>query len=361
MPAVKKHGSKKIHGGKLFPARLKNRKASMNSHSRKPKAKILKQAGRWFARTRAGDFSEADRTRLAAWLEADPAHRAAFTATEKTWEEAGLIDPSLLENESRTEKGCFLFRPRLQLAGLAVLMILGLFFFRPEMERAWLAVAGEEKHYATRPGETRTVTLEDGSILEMNANTSFTARCSWWKRRIDLGEGEIFLRVRREPWRPFEVASHQGLARVLGTSFHVRSRGGRVSVDVEEGLVRVETSPRRAGTPARSVELRKGEGVDYGWAGDMAKTRKARLEESTDWRGGKIVFRSMPLAEVLQKLEDYHNVRLKLADPALGGEHFTGVFRVNDLDEILEAVALSFSLTTKAEPDGTLVLAPKRR
>ena len=44
--------------------------------------------------------------RFAAWLEADPAHRAAFTATEKTWEEAGLIDPSLLENESRTEKGC---------------------------------------------------------------------------------------------------------------------------------------------------------------------------------------------------------------------------------------------------------------
>ena len=138
-----------------------------------------------------------------------------------------MLFRSLLENESRTEKGCFLFRPRLQLAGLAVLMILGLFFFRPEMERAWLAVAGGEKHYTTRPGETRTVALEDGSILEMNANTSFTARCSWWKRRIDLGEGEIFLRVRREPWRPFEVASHQGLARVLGMSFHVRSRGGQ--------------------------------------------------------------------------------------------------------------------------------------
>ena len=133
--------------------------------------------------------------------------------------EAGLIDPSLLENESRTEKGCFLFRPRLQLAGLAALMILGLFFFRPEMERAWLAVAGGEKPYATRPGETRTVTLEDGSILEMNANTSFTARCSWWKRRIDLGEGEIFLRVRSA------CAAFGGLCVFYAIGFARRSPG----------------------------------------------------------------------------------------------------------------------------------------
>jgi len=39
------------------------------------------------------------------------------------------------------------------------------------------------------------------------------------------------------------TARGRGLVRVLGTSFNVRSRSGRVSVDVEQGRVQVVTEP----------------------------------------------------------------------------------------------------------------------
>jgi transmembrane sensor len=219
---------------------------------------------------------------------------------------------------------------------------------------------GEEITYYTEIGKTQKITLKDSSRLEMNADSSVTVRYSKWRRNVDLPEGEVFFQVAYNPQRPFEVRSHRGIIKALGTSFHVRSRNCSVSVDVKDGQVQVSTNPERnSAILGRGVVIKKGEGVNYSWPGRMEEVRSARLDEVLAWQKGKIVFRSRRLLEVLQELGHYHRVKLKLADPKLWNSRFTGTFNSHDLNEILLAIKAAFSLNSEIAPDGTVELMSK--
>ena len=331
----------------------------------KPKNKLtdqnLEQAAQWFARSRAEDFSEKEKTQFDAWLRADASHRAAFKEMGETWQEVGLaIAPLALPKRPVASTRCRFFTwPRFQLAGFAAmfLLVISVLFFRSEITNCWVLIMGEEITYRTEIGKIQKITLKDGSTMEMNGDSSVTVRFSRWWRKVGLSEGEIFFHVAYNTQTPFEVRSHQGLVRVLGTDFHVRSRNGKVAVDVENGRVQVTTDPEsNSGISGRGVVIKGGQGVDYNWAGRMDRMRVASLDEVSAWRKGKIVFRSRRLSEVLQELEHYHRVRLKLPDKELSNSRFTGTFDSHDLNEILEAIKVSFSLRSEIAPDGTVVL-----
>lgn len=335
----------------------------------KPKNKLtdqdLEQAAQWFARSRAEDFSKEKMVQLDAWLRADASHRAAFKEMEETWQEVGfLLSPFPLPDRHVAPERNHLFAwPRFQLAGLAAmfLLIISILIFRSEITNCWVLIMGEEITYRTEIGETQKISLKDGSRLEMNGHSSVTVCFNRWRRKVDLPEGEVFFQVAYNTQRPFEVRSHQGMVQVLGTSFHVRSRNGRVAVDVENGRVQVATDPERnSGISGRGVIIKGGQGVDYNWSGRMDRMRVARLDEVSAWRKGKLVFRSKRLWEVLQELGYYHRVKLKLGDKKLRNSRFTGTFNSHDLDEILEAIKVSFSLGSEIAPDGTVVLMSKK-
>ena len=335
----------------------------------KPKNKLmdedLEQAAQWFARLRAEDFSEDERDQFESWLRADASHRAAFKEMEETWQEVGfLLSPSSLpKRHVAPERNHLFIWPRFQLAGLAAmfLLIISILIFRSEITNYWVLIMGEEITYRTEIGETQKITLTDGSRLEINGHSSVTVCFNRWRRKVDLPEGEVFFQVAYNSQRPFEVRSHQGMVRVLGTSFHMRSRNGRVSVDVENGRVQIITDPERnSGILGRGVIIKGGQGVNYNWSGRMDRMRVARLDEVSAWRKGKIVFRSKRLCEVLQELGHYHRVKLKLGDKKLWNSRFTGTFNSHDLDEILEAIKVSFSLKSEIARDGTVVLMSKK-
>ena len=335
----------------------------------KPKNKLmdkdLERAAQWFARSRAEDFSEDERDRFESWIRADASHRAAFKEMEETWQDVGflLFPSSLPDRHVVPERNHLFIWPRFQLAGLAAmfLLIISILIFRSEITNYWVLIMGEEITYRTEIGETQKITLKDGSRLEMNGHSSVTVCFNRWRRKVDLPEGEVFFQVAYNTQTPFEVRSHQGMVQVLGTSFHVRSRNGRVAVDVENGRVQIITNPERnSGISGRGVIIKGGQGVDYNWSGRMDRMRVARLDEVSAWRKGKIVFRSRRLWEVLQELEHYHKVRLELPDKQLWNSRFTGTFNSHDLDEIIEAIKISFSLSSEIAPDGTVVLMSKK-
>ena len=335
---------------------------------RTPKDKLtdqdLEQAAQWFARSRAEDFSEDEKDQFESWLKADVSHRAAFKEMKEIWQEAGiLLSPSTLpDRRVASARYRFFPWPRLRVVSLAamILLVVSIFFFRLEVMNYYTLIMGKEITYRTKIGEIQKIILKDGSKLEINGHSSVTVRFSKWRRKVDLPEGEVFFHVAYNPQRPFEVKSNLGMVRVLGTGFHVRSRNGRVSVDVENGRVHVTTDPERnSGILAREVIIKGGESVDYNWSGRMDRMRVARLDEVSAWRKGKIVFRSRRLWEVLQELEHYHTVKLKFGDKKLRNSRFTGTFDSHDLDEILEAIKVSFSLKSEITTDGTMVLMSK--
>src|SRR5690606_26847429 len=90
-------------------------------------------------------------------------------------------------------------------------------------------------------GEQRTVTLADGSVIELNARSRIKVRYADRERAIDLLQGQALFRVAKDPTKPFIVASGGTYVRAVGTQFDVYKKSVGTVVTVVEGRVAVTT------------------------------------------------------------------------------------------------------------------------
>ena len=143
------------------------------------------------------------------------------------------------------------------------------------------------------PGQTQTVSLPDGSTVELNSGT--TLHCPrWWRlpplrswlgRSVHL-EGEAFFAV-AETGTPFRVDTKNATVRVLGTRFNVQARpiDGRreTRVVVTEG--RVALAAGGATTRLDSAQTAAVQGL-----GRPSAPEPVRLDQRLAWRRGGFSF-----------------------------------------------------------------------
>ncbi|MBN2775257.1 MAG: FecR domain-containing protein, partial [Prolixibacteraceae bacterium] len=93
--------------------------------------------------------------------------------------------------------------------------------------------------YSTIAGEQLTVNLPDGSVVDLNGQSSVKYNPYWWKvNRTVKFEGEGYFEV--EKGKYFSVVSNNGITTVLGTSFNIYSRDENYEVNCLTGKVQVE-------------------------------------------------------------------------------------------------------------------------
>lgn len=299
-----------------------------------------RRAASWFARLRAPDAGEADRRRLRRWLGAAANNRSAFEHCEITWSELGGLGGDPAVQKMLEEARASLNRPRWRrappgmrrwhLAALigvpAVVAVMGIVVLLPDT-------------YTTDIGERRDITLDDGSIMFLNADTSVAVRYLSEERAVHLRHGEAAFRVENDPRRPFTVRVAGGHVRALGTEFAVRYRGKTVDVAVLEGCVEVAADARTAvDARVQEVELGAGYSVRYEEGGDVSTVREIDLSRIAPWRRGKIYFEAARLEDAVAEYSLYTPVRIRLATPDLAEERITGLFNTGDLDGFLFAL-----------------------
>jgi transmembrane sensor len=184
---------------------------------------------------------------------------------------------------------------------------------------------------ATARGETRTVTLPDGSRAELGPDTALSWRFDPATRSVILLRGQAFFTVEPTP-PPFAVAVREaGTARVLGTRFEVAAEADGMGVVVEEGRVEVST-----GTEARVLGAGQSVAVRDGRLGQVLRPD---LGAALAWRGGAIVFFREPLGRVVERLERQAAGRIVIARDGLRALRVSGAFPAGDRDGALQAVA----------------------
>lgn len=174
--------------------------------------------------------------------------------------------------------------------------------------------------------------LPDSSRVLLNAGSSVQYNeADFAEKREIKFEGEAFVEVR--PGAAFNLVSASGSVRVLGTSFNVYSRSEKLRVRCFTGEVEVISS-------GESVRIRSGE---------CAERLKIGLKcdkfdpERPDWKKGEIHFDDAPLEEVLAELERQFGIEISGMNN-ISQKHFSGMFRLDDMEEVLELVEVSMNV-----------------
>jgi len=314
-------------------------------------------AAAWFARKRSGEMTEQEARELAAWLEADLAHRAAYELAAEVWGAAEGVraNPTMLSIRERAlRRGRFGWAGRG--AAIAASVALAVFGGWAAMERApegpvistGLAteanLAGAQmRDFTTDVGQKRTVTLEDGTVVTLDTNTVVHTREGGKVRLVELDRGQAFFKVAHDRSRPFLVRAAGRTVVAVGTEFGVRLDQGQIAVTLIQGKVRVEApiNGRGDGRFSRYVqttELTPGSRLDVA-DGKPWAISEVDPDRDTSWMTDKLVVQDEPLSKVVAELNRYSKRRIVIAEPSLANEPVSGSFRTDNIDEALRAMA----------------------
>ncbi|MDG2527851.1 FecR family protein [Caulobacter endophyticus] len=300
---------------------------------------VRRQAADWLARLRSDSRTQGDEAGFKAWLDRSEHHRTTFDALTSTWELAGALrHDSQIAIAAKPKPPAPLAR-RAVLAGVGVSAI-GL---------GWLAFAPEV--YATGVGETRTLHLDDGSSVLLDADSRLSVRIDGRQRRAGLDKGRAFFRAARDPARPFVVAADgREIIGEGGDAFGVSVLSQTVSVVAVEGQVLVMTP----GQPSGRITASAGQRVLATGQGP-ARRETADVQSATAWRFGQAVFDDQTLVEALAEMNRYSRRRIELSDPALESLRISGVYKAGDNEAFARSVATLLDLDVRASGGGLLI------
>jgi transmembrane sensor len=207
--------------------------------------------------------------------------------------------------------------------------------------------------YATGKGQHRTITLADGSVVDLNAETRLSVSFTRSERRIVLADGQAIFDVTHDKRRPFTVETSSQVVRVVGTQFDVRNRQGDLRVTVARGKVQVR--PIATGASGRAFLLTPGQRLAIGRTG-IAKLEAVDPREALDWRTGRLVYRAEPLANVVADLNRQFVEQVEISDPALAATPITGVIVLDDQAAVITRLSLMLPIRSVPSQRGLLLL-----
>jgi transmembrane sensor len=302
-----------------------------------PLAPAQEAALEWLVRLHDGTATDADWTAYEAWQSENPDHMIAAGRAEQIWESLGQ---AVKRPKAATRRGLGLL---VVCAGLGLSALL--------MGGPWPGALLADQR--TTAGETRRLTLADGSLLALDAATSVDIDITPTHRRLVLHRGALHVQVAPDAAHPFEVIAAGGRTRALGTAFDVRRLSDdEVRVAVTEHAVRVIYP-----TEDTKRDVAEGQMLRYGPQFGLGPAYDADLQSITAWQRGKLVFDRMPLGKVVEEMERYRRGYIFIADTALRELPVTGVFDTNDSEGLLQAIAATLPVRIRALPYAVLITA----
>jgi transmembrane sensor len=376
---------------------------------------ILEEASEWFVDFRVGDVDAAARERFDEWLRRSPEHIRAYMEIAKTYVELparqldGKLDVDALIAYAHSGENVVPFdstdtarphEPQSVAAEASHRVAPAKRAGRsPRQRRRFLAAAScalilviasavwwkakRYPTYATDIGERRSLTLADGSTVDLNARSTLRIEFSDAERRVELLDGQALFQVAKDKDRPFIVVSGNATVRAVGTQFDVYRKVGGTTVTVLEGRVAVYSTANAEPSPTGSAEpgsaapantgsahapghptaaplaskssssgsapalpvapagladptgsaaifLSAGEQVTVTPAHGLPAPAHADIASTTAWMQRRLIFDGSKLSDVVQEFNRYNRRQLVIEGAQLSDLHVSGVYSSTD-------------------------------
>ena len=325
-------------------------------------AEIEADAASWLTVMGREQVSEAEIAEFHRWMKQSDRHRAAFNELSDLWDDLAILqelddiaESAIAISGSRRPRW-----PKRVLFSAAAAMLL-VVFAASMMYLEYLDNLEQQGTFITAVGEQHTLTLSDGSTLQLNTDSHVEVDFSRKERVIQLLRGEAYFDVAKNRQRPFYVYVGDGVVRAVGTAFTVRLRSDdEVEVTVEEGRVALASfeppgSAEPSIKPARQqalAELTAGQSAVFGnQVEQIAQMQAPELNRKLAWRQGMLAYVDEPLLHVVNDVSRYTDITITISDPALRNRPIAGYFRVGEVDALFDSLELTFGLNVERVSD----------
>lgn len=384
---------------------------------------ILEEASNWFVIFRDDDVDSVVRERFDQWLRQSPEHIRAYIEIARTYAEVGSLNLNLKVNikdlvaRARVVDHIVPFNPPSEPkptmpagAGFPVPLDVEVTGGIESDYRVPDPVASKARHFlmaasvivavagtvftaslgirgsqtlSTPIGERRSITLADGSIVDLNGHSTVRVRFSKNERVVQLIEGQALFEVMKDSARPFFVSTDTASIRAVGTQFDVDRKKSGTTVTVIEGRVavysqaksnllhqsvdkpsgqslnvaasnqalvshvgtaappvstkpkRIDAADRSAGTVGTGpVYLIAGEQIKISSLG-MSTRERADIAATMAWTEHRLVFNNTRLEDVIEEFARYNSRKLVVEDEQLKAMHISGVYSSSDPDSLV--------------------------
>lgn len=174
-------------------------------------------------------------------------------------------------------------------------------------------------------------TFTDGTTVTLRPNSSLRQlEAPEGVERFEL-TGEAFFSV-TPAQRTFEVVTPDGVVRVLGTKFNVRTWSEGTRVYLESGSVGFSND-------IGDVRLQPGFEASALTSGSPITVTSASGALSTAWMRNELVLDETPLSEVVAELEHHFNIRLDLS-PELASQSVSGRLMLGERERTLDQLRM---------------------
>ena len=336
---------------------------------------IMEEAASWLALLDSSHCTLDDRAAFAHWLSADPLHQGAFEELSEVWARLHTLSdvpaltqhPDVIPFPAPPDSETFADeepanKSEWSTMAASILVILGVIFHA--------GFEAPSDRHVTETGEYESLLLEDGSRVELNAQSTIEVRLDDKRREIRLSNGEAVFHVMKDS-RPFVVRTDLATVSAVGTEFSVRADATLVEIAVIEGLVSVAAT--RSNTALTEYEsdllMRFSDEIALLGAGQRLElTRESQryesvpedaIENALSWRNGEVVFVDTPLVAAVAEMRRYHPERIIVGDPALNSLRISGRFGVGDAETFLRALDEQYGISIERDDSSYVVLRPK--
>jgi len=282
------------------------------------------------------------------WFRFDEYHVEKEKAMEDLWESSpSMINAQTLEDLSKiktrmsevaqTRPVYFLYKRIFKYAAVIAVIIISTFYLTykfavpSQLEYTQLSVSY---------GESKKITLSDGSTVTVNAGStliypkSFTANT----RSVFL-TGEANFKVAKDPDKPFIVKTQYLDVRALGTIFNVQSYPNEdfTRATLVEGSVKVNMEKDQS----KSYILKPNDQLTYSHQKNNIKITVVDAARIASWEDGHLIFQGDSFELIANTIERKYNVIVNYDSKKLGQQSYYVKFNPDEsINEVLDILCM---------------------
>ncbi|MEQ8552056.1 MAG: FecR domain-containing protein [Cyclobacteriaceae bacterium] len=193
------------------------------------------------------------------------------------------------------------------------------------------------------PGQKSKINLPDGSVVNLNANSTLKYRKDFNNDRYLELEGEAYFKVERDTVFPFRVNSGSVVTTALGTEFNINTNADEEKISLVEGKIRVDELKGN-----HSEVLNPNQEIYFKSDAGLSEKYELPSIKSVRWMDGIIFFNNSPIIDVVKTLENWYAVEIAIIGNP-NGLTYSGEFRNEYLSNILQSMKFSLGVEYEIE------------